>query len=103
MMMDAQLGLDLRDQGMVRTLAAEREEWLENAIVALRSFASHCPKGFTIEEFRAAFRHEPHSHKVWGALTTVAAKRGVIVATGQYRKAKSPGTHAHPVMVWRRP
>lgn len=96
----------LRDVGISRTLETEGDRWLEQAIAALRRFVTDPAwREFALEDFRAWYVGEgypqPHSHKVWGGFTTRAARRGVIVATGRYRRAVSPATHAHPVQIWR--
>jgi hypothetical protein len=59
------------------------------------------------EQFRAQARCQPHSHKAWGALPALAAKRGWIEAAAHadgspvMRLAESEKTHSHPVRVWR--
>lgn len=105
-----QLALDLsagrrrRDDGIARALDAERRDWIDRALRALREFMRG-RETFTIEQFRydflAAGNPEPHVPEVWGAFTNAARKSGLIVPTGDYRKAASPGTHAHPVALWR--
>lgn len=102
--LDLSVGRRRRDAGIARTLAAN-DAWAARALDALRAFAL-TRNTFTIE----AFRHDwlsrggeaPASHKAWGGLAQAAVREGIIVATGEYRKAASPGTHAHPVAVWRR-
>ena len=95
-------GLDLAEEGMQRTLDAERELWISDAMEALERY-SRLPgrHEFTTEAFRAWFNRPPHSPKVWGALTNRACKAGVIEWTGKYIHSVSPKTHGHPVKVWR--
>lgn len=90
---------ELKERGMAQTLEAEREEWLIGALIALRHFAIR--GDFKTEDFRAWYKIEPHSHKVWGALTNRACKHGWIAWTGRYAPSTSPKTHGHPVKVWR--
>jgi len=101
---DFSAGRSLRDLGTTRTLETEADAWREDALAALRLFAATRPH-FTAEAFRYEWlsrgKPGPHSHKVWGALFLSAARAGIIEHTGEYRKASSPGTHAHPVGVWR--
>lgn len=99
---DATRGRDLGDAGMARTLEAEREEWIVNAIASLGFFARACSP-FRVEEFRAWYTargHVAHDHHVWGALANRAAREGVISFTGRYAPSTSPRTHGHPVKVW---
>lgn len=96
------LARDLAEAGMARTLEAERESWVVDAIAAMRFFASGCSP-FRMEEFRAWYAargHRPHAHQVWGALANRAAREGAIRFTGRYAASTSPKTHGHPVRVW---
>jgi hypothetical protein len=78
--------------------------WTHQAIVELKAWlalrkaqgATH----MTMEEFRHVARHQPASHKCWGALTTVAKNLGLIEFDG-YVRAQSVKTHSHPVINWR--
>ena len=84
-------------------------EWKDHAMHELRLFCLDRKKQggpeFAFEEFRRWCLErgviQPRSHKAWGALASVAAREGVIEDTGDYRKAVSRRTHAHPVKVWR--
>jgi hypothetical protein len=97
--MSEQLGLDLKERGMALTLQAEREEWINAALFAIRHFAMRGE--FRMEQFRAWYGQQPHSHHVWGALTNRACKDGLIVWTGQFAPSTSPKTHGHHVKTWR--
>lgn len=59
---------------------------------------------FLVEEFRMYVeRVRPEIYvigKFWGSLPRAAIKRGLIRATGEYRKTTSAATHAHPAMLW---
>ena len=100
-----QLGLDLRDRGMARTLEAERDEWINEALGQLARYAAF-HSIFKTEDFREACERagveNPHDHHVWGALTNLASRRGLIQWTGQYVPSESPKTHGHPVKLWER-
>lgn len=106
-----QLALDfsraraLKDQGMAVALDHAGPTWVEIATEALTAFADTRGE-FTTEEFRFHWlTHggvEPESHKAWGALTSAAAKRGLIQHTGRYRRALATKTHGHPVALWRK-
>jgi hypothetical protein len=93
----------LRDVGMMRTLAAEPDTWIDGALAALTRFAG-AGRSFRMEQFRAWYLEggyaEPHDHHVWGALTNRAAKEGVIHFTGRYEPSESARTHGHDVKVW---
>lgn len=93
-------GLQLAQEGMQRTLQFE-SDWLPSALKALEEFASLPEwRTFKLEDFRAWYGVQPHSHKVWGAFTNSAVKRGLIRHTGRFARAVSPKTHAHWVPVW---
>lgn len=100
------LGRALAEQGMARTLDAEREGWLEQALAALLRFTAEQGAGhFKMEDFRAWYVAQglpaPHSHKCWGAFSNRAEKAKVITFTGRYTAAVSPKTHGHMVKVWK--
>jgi hypothetical protein len=95
-----QLGLDL--------VTSHNQSWTDDMLEKLRAFCKarvnlNHPT-FVFEEFRdVAIKsgwEQPKTPKCWGALATAAAKRGIIKSTGNYQKAMSPATHAHPVLVW---
>lgn len=94
-----------RDAGIARTMNAESDAWKASALDGLRRYVL-LHNTFTMEAFRyewmASGREPPHDHHVWGGLAHAARAAGIIEATGDYRKAASPGTHSHPVAVWRR-
>lgn len=100
-------GRELAEDGMARTLEAEREAWIAAALVALRSFTTLAGwSEFKTEDFRAwALQNglgEPHDHHVWGALTNMATRQNIIRWTKRYAPSVSPKTHGHPVKVWTR-
>lgn len=103
--LDLEAGEAARDRGLTRTTFANLR-WIVEAMDDLEAYAK-TQQTFTLEEYRAhraaAGLREPESHHAWGALAQAAAKRRVIVFTGQYVNARSKRTHAHPVKVWRKP
>jgi hypothetical protein len=101
-------GSALKDQGINRAIEhaeSENPGWTDRTLVALREFCADLKaqgwKVFTLEEFRSTrFKDPPASHHAWGALASIAARRGIIKWAGEYRNAVSPRTHSHPVRVW---
>lgn len=98
-------GQRLAEEGMQRTLEAEREEWLRHAVSSLQAFvALPAWREFKFEDFRYWYLthggSEPHDHHVWGALTNRARLAGFIRSTGRFAPSVSPKTHGHPVRVW---
>jgi hypothetical protein len=106
--MDQELSMDLRDAGIEATEAKEEEEraaWMDEATAGLVEYAaSHAT--FMAEQFRYWWlftgNAAPHSEKVWGAVIMRAARRGLIVNTGVYRKASSAMSHAHALPLWKK-
>lgn len=101
--LDLQVAEAARDRGLSTTTIANLR-WIAQALEDLGAFARARGR-LTLEEYRsnraARGLPEPTSHHAWGALAQVAAKRRVLVFTGEYQKARSKRTHAHPVKVWR--
>ena len=103
MMLDIGIGGRLRDEGIGRA-HLRAADWAERAIHDLVQFLRHRGEA-TIEEWRMDWIRRqmpaPSSHKAYGALTQLAARRGLIQNTGRYVKASSIKTHCHPVPIWR--
>jgi len=101
--MDDMAGLLAKSAGQQLTLDVN-VAWAQHAIVELKAWlalrkqqgAAH----MTMEEFRHVARHQPETHKAWGALTTSAKNLGLIAFDG-YVRAQSVKTHAHPIGRWR--
>jgi hypothetical protein len=101
---DSAIAQRLAEEGMARTLEVEGDAWIETALEALKRFMQ-IPgyHEFKTEDFRwwcASEGIAPHSHKVWGALTNTAQRRGLI-EFARVEKSRSPKTHGHRVTVWR--
>ena len=102
-------GAELKKQGQQLALFGAGQVWVSDALDYLRRFCLERKQEgkveFRFEEFReyagAKGLEKPVTHKVWGSLPRIAAKEGLIEDTGQYKKATSSATHAHPVKEWR--
>lgn len=79
-------------------------DWKVDVMVELRAWiARRKAQGathMTFEEFRHEARHQPDTHKAWGALATACKTAGMLEFDG-YVKAQSAKTHSHPVARWR--
>lgn len=96
----------LKEQGQLLAIQHAGQSWTDHAMTLLADFLrDEAGDVFRWEQFRAyaLFRGlpQPPSPNAWGSLPRIAAKRGLIVATGRYEAARSERTHAHPVMLWR--
>lgn len=103
-------GEEAKQLGMQLALERASEEWKLDMLGKLRAFckarkAMNRPL-FKFEEFRAvALLRQwpiPPTHKCWGGLASTAASKNyqIIRSTGEYDKAQSKATHAHPVLIW---
>lgn len=95
-----------RDEGIERAADHAGETWMAKAVLDFATFLKAQPeREATAERWRYDWlaRHNPppESHKAWGAVAMVAARRGLAENTGRYVKAVSPKTHAHRVPIWR--
>lgn len=109
MELDRQQGEALKERGQQLVLDWAGD-WTERVLVELQGWLAmekaRGTKTFTMEMFRSQAKNLPDRHQSWGALTTVACKRGVIAPAldeyGEQRtvKAASPLTHRHRVCVW---
>jgi hypothetical protein len=110
MILDAPQSAALKQHG--QQLAIDfAGDWPERVLAELRGFLAVLKaKGlptFTFEQFRAQAQNLPDKHQQWGALASMACKRGITAPAldeyGEQRtiKAASPRTHRHRVCVWR--
>lgn len=95
-------GQRLKEEGIARA-AGHEPKWTETALADFVRFVRS--RGVaTMEAWRAEWMArempEPPSHKSWGAVANIAARKKLIVRVG-YTPALSPKTHAHPVSIWR--
>ena len=98
------LGRELKREGQDRAARNAGDEWCDRIIELLRDWcAIRRGRKVTIEEFRqhVPAADWPDSSKAWGALPRMAVAAGLLQPTGEYVKARSPRTHAHPVSLWR--
>ena len=102
-------GIERKKAGQDAALDAEKQEWVNRFIFLSKCYLTSLPAGarFAIEDLRAnalACGHPaPHSSNVWGSMPRVLIKAGLpIEPAGEYRKARSPETHAHPVALYRK-
>ena len=102
-------GIERKKAGQDAALDAEKQEWVSRFIFLSKCYLTSLPAGarFAIEDLRAnamACGHPaPHSSNVWGSMPRVLINAGLpIEPAGEYRKARSPETHAHPVALYRK-
>lgn len=98
-----------RERGQRRVLDNTNAAWKERVLHELRVFCEMTrhqdSRQFAFEVFREWATKtrglpEPFSHNVWGAISRLAVREGIMRWTGQYQPARSARTHAHPVKVW---
>lgn len=97
-----------RDEAIATVEEHARDDWLGaagKAIAQLALFPSGSANEFNTDDvwellasWDVAMPHEP---RAMGAAITIAAKAGVIVPTGVYRKSRRKECHAGPKMIWR--
>jgi hypothetical protein len=111
MQLNAQAAQTAKDAGMQLALSFDepRRQWGHDMLDRLRVYCrirkeEGLPE-FVFEEFRAMAEQEgwplPASSNAWGALGSLARRKGVIENTGAYVPARSVKTHGHPVPVVR--
>lgn len=95
--------------GQDAALEAEKQEWVNRFVFLAKTYLTSLKVGakFAIEDLRAyadACEHPvPHSPHVWGAMPRVLMAAGLPMGpAGEYRKASSPETRAHPVALYRK-
>jgi len=100
-------GKQLKEEGQALALEHAGRPWAEQAVELLTVFCFSGPgrkRPFALEDFRmwalAQGLPEPASPNAWGALPRIGIRDNLMRATGQYRAARSPLTHAHPVMTY---
>lgn len=93
--------------GQDAALEAEKQAWVDRFVFLTRVYLTGLPVGakFAFEDLRAAAaacgHPAPHSPNVWGSMPRALIAAGLrMKPTGEYRKAHSPGTHAHPVAMY---
>jgi len=98
------IGQQLKEQGQQLALFNSGHAWLDGVLDSLEVWVRSKVGGFTLDDFRshyeAAGGPPPASINAWGSVGKVAAKRGLIRATGGVRKAERPSAHARLVREW---
>lgn len=102
-------GQELKERGIQQAVDhADRDnkDWSASIIQELRKWVSRQSQVFAIEDFRRhiTVRHPdllPPTPNAWGYLSRAALNLKIVRHIG-YRKAKSPKTHGHRVMTFRR-
>jgi len=79
--------------------------WTEQVLACLEEWAPRQREPFAFEDFRfhIVACHEdllPPSPNAWGAISRLGIALGLLKPTGEFRPARSPGTHGHPVRVF---
>jgi hypothetical protein len=90
-----------RDEALARVAENAGEDWRTSALAVL----AELPDELTGEDIRLACLAagvEPHHHNAWGSFICSLVREGVLVATGEYRPMRSPGSHARKTAVYRR-
>ena len=92
---------------------SERDKYLAQVIensggwakLAVTMVGSHNPeKEYTGEDFRTSVEEhigKPHHSNAWGSVINTALRKGLIEATGEYRKMKAISSHARKTPVYR--
>lgn len=100
-------GQDLKTAGQALALFNEPASWVDRFLDIAREYLASLPDGalFALEDVRAHCEAQglpaPHTHYVWGSLPQRMLRDGLpMESSGQYRKALSPETRAHPVALW---
>jgi len=79
--------------------------WTELVLTRLEAWVSRQREPFALEDFRFHIEQYfeelvPPSPNAWGAISRLGVNRGIIRPTREYRPARSPGTHGHPVRTY---
>jgi len=95
-------GVELKGEGMGRALS-DQKIWATNFLRFLRGYANMNME-FTLEDVRLEWRRldgpAPRHVNSYGAICNGAVKKGFIVRTGEYQRAKDPRGHAREMPVW---
>lgn len=79
--------------------------WTELVLARLEAWAARQRESFALEDFRFHIERHfeeliPPSPNAWGAISRLGVSRGILKPTREYRPARSPGTHGHPVRTY---
>jgi hypothetical protein len=108
--LDRARGEALKREGQQLALSFAGDDWRDRVLSELEAWLAvekaRGTKTFTFEQFRSQAKAHPERHQSWGALATLACKRGLTApALDQYGeqrtvKAASAKTHSHRICVW---
>jgi len=80
--------------------------WLDAALDAIHTLAIDQNICFTTDEvwhlLEAGNVEPPREPRAMGAVMRTAQGRGIIRATGEYRKSRRVECHGRPIMIWRK-
>ncbi len=97
-------GRKLRDKG-IKTVKLHNESWMDLCILAAEKFVAG-QATVTGEDIRFQCMRTvgyPQHHNAWGALINTLVRRGVIVATGDYRPMRDDTSHARQTPIYTTP
>lgn len=104
-MTDIQSGEALRDQGMARVKASNKQWFRDAKLIALAWLAARIGAEVTGEDITNAVTRyhpdKPTSPNVWGALTNALVRAGCIHPTGRQEPMKKPRSHARRTDMYR--
>ena len=89
-----------RRDAAIATAGAAAGSWTQHAVDTI-TLVAMARFDFTTDDVWAALDVKPAEPRALGAAMKAAAGRGVIYATGEYRKSVRPEAHARPMAVWR--
>ena len=94
-----------KQHGMASTADAEqrRGDWMERAAAVVVVIAKYRME-FTPDDIRHFVVNkigEPHSPKVWGALSSVAQRAGVMKKSGRWTHTTFPQAHRRDIPVYK--
>ena len=101
---------DKRLEASLTRVRENNEEWSGIAFIQLCNWVkthdgwANTEHGFSGEDIRYALTPlvgKPRSPNAWGALIAFALRRGIIEATGEYRKMKCVTSNARKTAVYR--
>jgi len=88
----------LKEEGIARTLAAERAAWKADVTAAVMRIRPGTE--FTSQTVQRMVNREPHHPNCWGATINGIAKQGLCRGTGRYIKSERVSCHAAVIQVW---
>lgn len=99
---DAGPARSARDKGLQSAARNIGQTWMGGAIQRLLSIPYQDFTGEDVRNYLLSRDYpKPHHHNVWGAVMMEAAKRGLIVKTGEWRQMKNRKSHARATPVYR--